>query len=344
MTALFKHLINGLGALFAQGLAPLLTPGILVDTPCYGSEAPHADTASALLQLAIYSQQWETCNFLFDQGADADYTPEALSDNSPRNKASDLLFQGGLGRDAAAARGDDEAVTTLLRFSANPNILDCQHAGPASYAADRNHTVCARILLAAGADPDPTIPDGHKIGSHLNCAVRNATDPFLFKILLEYGANVDACGIDGQTSLIHAARADNVEFALILLECNANINVISTAGQTPLGTAIVSNSHGVLSLLLERWDQYYICPRLVGLQLLKMTAQYADLRTVSILLQTNHLRLKHDERYSTGDFDTLLHERLDVDKEMDLTFAELVAQVRTQAAQDMKLSHSTWKS
>lgn len=103
--------------------------------------------------------------------------------------------QDAMGRTAllwAAARGDDDKVTTLLRHKADPNIMDCQHAGPLSYAADRNNTTCARILLAAGADPDPEIPGGYKIGSPLNCAARNASDPLLIKVLLENGAKVDA--------------------------------------------------------------------------------------------------------------------------------------------------------
>ncbi|KAG5801091.1 hypothetical protein H9Q74_007553 [Fusarium xylarioides] len=366
--------ITALRALFAQGLA---SPVDISYTRGY-----------SLLRWAIYSQQWETCRFLFEQGADADYRPKAPSDNSPRNKATDLILQGGLGREAvdalsrisrredwleeqdlhpvhmivlglsgkdlvqelqahpdavddqdamgrtallwAAARGDDEAVTTLLRYKANPNAMDCQHAGPLSYAADRNHTVCSRILLAAGADPDPVILGGYRIGSPLNCAARNATDPLLVKSLLEYGANVDACGVDGRTSLTHAARTDNVEFALLLLEYNANINAISADGQTPLTTAIVNNSHGVLILLLDRWEHYSVCPRLAGPHLLKTTALYADLRTMRILLQTNHFRLKHDEIYSKGDFDALLRQRLNVDEEMVQTFAEMVTIFRTQ--------------
>ncbi|UKZ59996.1 uncharacterized protein TrAtP1_001284 [Trichoderma atroviride] len=251
--------------------------------------------------------------------------------------------QDAMGRTAllwAAARGDDEAVTTLLHSSANPNIMDCQHAGPVSYAADRNHALCTRILLAAGADPDPIIPGGYKIGSPLNCAARNASDPLLIKALLEYGANVDACGIDGRTPLIHAARTDKVEFAHLLLEYNANINAISSAGQTPLTTAIANNSHEVLGHLLERWDQYSICPRLAGPHLLKITAEYADLETMLILRETNHFRLKYDEKYSAGDFDTLLRQRLDVDEEIEETFAELMGLVRAQVVPQSEYSGS----
>lgn len=378
-----KGNIDALKALFAQGLA---SPTDISDTRGY-----------SLLRWAIYSQQWETCRFLLDQGADADYRPRALSDSSPRNKASDLLFQGGLGREAvdaltriscredwleeqnlpllhkiilgisgrdlvqelqehpgsvndqdamgrtallwAAARGDDEAVTTLLHFNANPNIMDCQHAGPVSYAADRNYTICTRILLAAGADPDPTIPGGYKIGSPLNCAARNVDDPLLIKILLEYGANVDACGVDGRTPLIHAAKTDNAEFAKLFLQYNAKVNAISTAGQTPLTTAIVNNSHGVLSFLLQRWDQYSVCPRLMGPHLLKFTAQYADLQTMSIL-KTNHSRLQYDERYSAGEFDTFLNQRIDVTKEIEQTFAELMTLICGQGVRQCEYSGS----
>ncbi|OAQ99079.1 hypothetical protein LLEC1_06479 [Akanthomyces lecanii] len=395
-----NYTINGnvkaLKALFGQGLA---SPVDVSDTRGY-----------SLLRWAIYSQQWETCRFLYAQGADADYRPKASSDNSPRNKASDLLLQGGLGSEAtealsqisrredwledqnlpllhkivlgisggelvqelrqnpavvnnqdamgrtallwAAARGDDETVATLLHFKADPNIMDCQHAGPVSYAADRNHTVCARMLLAAGADPDPIIPGGYKIGSPLNCAARNAQDPLLIRVLLEHGADVNACGVDGRTSLIHAARTDNVEFAQVLLEYNANINAVSSARQTPLTTAIVHNSHSVLSLLLERWHHYSVCPRLAGPNLLKITAQYdgspsssattlganvtfclADLETMLILCDTDHLRLKHDEKYTTGDFETLLDQRPDLNEKMKRVYMDLMATVRAQVVQ-----------
>ncbi|KAF5538979.1 hypothetical protein FNAPI_10943 [Fusarium napiforme] len=323
------------------------------------------------------------------RGADADYRPKALSDNSPRNKATDLMLQGGLGREAvdalsrisrredwleeqdlnpvhmivlglsgkdlvqelqanpeavddqdamgrtailwAAARGDDDAVTTLLRFKANPNAMDCQYAGPLSYAAGRNHPVCAQILLAEGADPNPVIPEGYRIGSPLNCAARNATDPLLVKALLEYGAKVDTCGVDGRTSLIHAARTDNVKFAQLFLENHANVDAISTNCQTPLMTAIVNNSHGVLSLLLDKREQNSV-HRLAVPRLLETTAQYADLKTMRILLQADHSSVEHTEAYSTGDLDALLCQRRDVDEEMVQIFAQLLKLFRTQAS------------
>ncbi|KAL9023987.1 MAG: hypothetical protein Q9196_006840 [Gyalolechia fulgens] len=77
----------------------------------------------------------------------------------------------------AAARGHVHNVALLLGAGANPNLLDVQFTSAVSYAAERDHTVCIRLLLEAGADPDPPLPEGIKVGSGLNCAARNATDP-----------------------------------------------------------------------------------------------------------------------------------------------------------------------
>ncbi|KAH7176305.1 ankyrin repeat-containing domain protein [Dactylonectria macrodidyma] len=222
----------------------------------------------------------------------------------------------------AAARGNNDVVTTLLHFNANPDIMVYQHSGPVSYAADRNYTVCARILLAAGADPDPTILGGYKIGSPLNCAACNANDLLLIKTFLEYGANVDACGVDGRTPCIHAARTNNVDFAQVLLEHNANINTISTAGQTPLTTAI-----------------YSVCPRLMGPNLQNVTTQYADLQTLTIL-QNEPLRLKHDKKYSTDDSLYLSSSTARYGQRNEADFWQLMALVRALAARQSEHAES----
>ncbi|KAI1386841.1 ankyrin repeat-containing domain protein [Hypoxylon trugodes] len=378
VTFAMKGDIEGLKSLFRRGLA---SPVDVSDTRGY-----------SLLRWALYSNQYRTCQYLVYAGADPDYRPKALTDNSPRNKASDIILQGGLSRETvealscmtsdsewieeqnfprihklvtglmigdlaeeltkhpeavnaqdamgrtpllwAAARGDEDAVVTLLNFGADPNIIDVQWSGPVAYSADRNHTACTRILLEAGAETDVKLPPGYKIGSPLNCAARNASDPLLIKTLLDFGAKVDACGVDGRTALIHAARINRPDFALLLLEHNADINAVSTAGHTPLTTAIMCNSHEVLKLLLDRWQDYNDCPRLKGPHLLKITAQYADLETVMILSTTNHFKLKYDMNYSTGDFETLLGERHDADEKLVKAFSDFLSIIREQLSDE----------
>ena len=228
----------------------------------------------------------------------------------------------------AACRGDDRAIVTLLSHGAEVNTLDVQHSGVVGHAADRNYATCVRLLLEAGADPDIASAHGHKVGNPLNVATRNASNPLVLKTLLDFGADVDSSGIDGMTGLIHAARRDNTSFATLLLEYGANINATSAAGQTPLTTAVAYNSHNVLRLLLDRWFEYSECPRLTGPHLLRIVALYADIETISILTDTDHLHLKYDSSYALGDFVNCLSERPDATEKLILAFDGLMGVIK----------------
>lgn len=239
---------------------------------------------------------------------------EAIADNSDSIDVPDAM-----GRTPllwAAARGDHQAVQILLDHNADPNVMDMYLAPPVSYAADRGHTLCVKLLLEAGAVAEPILPPGIKLGSPLNCAARNSKDPTLLKYLLTYGAQVDGTGVDGNTALTHASRTDNVRFAVLLLDYNADLNAANINEQTPLTTAIMYNSHGVLELLLEHWEEFSTCPRLKGPNLLEITALYADVETVNLLAKTNHFKLKYDADYSLRDFAKRLTERVDITDEL----------------------------
>ncbi|KAI9696670.1 MAG: hypothetical protein M1820_008044 [Bogoriella megaspora] len=239
----------------------------------------------------------------------------------------DIDTQDAMGRTPllwAAARGDERAVMMLLAYGADTNLMDMQLAGPVSYAADQDHATCVRLLLEAGADPDPEIPGGFKVGSPLNCAARNATDPMVLKNLLDFNADIEASNVDGKTPLIHVARTGNVKFALLLLEYGADINAVSSTEQTPLTTAITYNNHDILQLLLDRWFEYSECPRLKGPHLLSIVATYADLKTVNILATTDHLKLKYDKDYSTTGFESLIKERFSSNEKLVVAFDNLL--------------------
>ena len=227
----------------------------------------------------------------------------------------------------AAARGNHRHVALLLGAGADPNLMDVQFTSAVSYAAERDHTVCVRLLLEAGADPDPPLPEGVKVGSGLNCAARNATDPLVMKLLLDFGADVEASGVENTTPLIHAAQKDKANFAILLLEYGANINATTALGQTPLTTAITHNSHKVLQLLLDRWFEYRECPRLQGTHWLQIAAMYADIATIEILKRTDHFALSYDRSSIAADFATLLHKRWDASEKLSVAFEELIHQL-----------------
>ncbi|KAI4157520.1 MAG: hypothetical protein LQ342_008229 [Letrouitia transgressa] len=360
--------MEGLKDLFRSGLA----------SPCDVSTT----RGYSLLRWAMYGKQYQTCKFLFNTGADADYRPLAASDNSPRNKAHQFLLMGGLSHEDvealrcltqgddfieeqnytllhkiilglsmanleeeiclhpeqintadvmgrtplawAACRGDERAIVTLLSHGAEVNTIDIQYSGVVGHAADRSYVTCVRLLLEAGADPDIAAVHNHKVGNPLNVAARNASDPLVLKTLLDFGADVESSGIDGMTALIHAARRDNAAFATLLLEYGANINATSKSGQTPLTATVTYNSHNVLKLLLDRWFEYSECPRLSGPNLLQIAAIYADVETITILTNADHLHLKYDSSYALGDFRSRLRHRTDASEKLILAFEELM--------------------
>ncbi|KAM7193002.1 Ankyrin repeat-containing domain protein [Rhypophila sp. PSN 637] len=240
----------------------------------------------------------------------------------------DINVQDSMGRTPlawAAARGDAQAVATLLSYGADPNIMDIQISGPLSNAAAQGHTICVELLLEAGADPDPIPPKGVKKGSPLSVASRNSTDTTLLKRLLDFGADPNTLTAEDQTPLFHATRNDNASFAILLLEHGANINALATTGETPLTTAIRCNSHNTLRLFLDRWSEYTVCPRLRGPNLLEIAALYGDCETLAILADTNHLRSKQDKNYTLADFKSLLRQRVDVTEELIFAFDKLLS-------------------
>lgn len=224
----------------------------------------------------------------------------------------------------AAARGDDRAVVTLLSFGANPNGMDKKLNTPLTLASNQGHTVCARLLLEAGARADPILPPGVKFGSPLNCAARNANDPLLIKTLLDFDADVEARGVDGRTPLLHAARGKPLTFAKLLLDYGANINATAKDGRTPLTTTIIYNNHDVLHLLLDRWFEYTECPRLKGPHLLDLVVEHADVETMTIIMNAKHLQLRRDNDYVLERFADQLNSRLDLTDELVTAFRKLL--------------------
>ncbi|KAK7455452.1 B-cell lymphoma 3-encoded protein [Colletotrichum acutatum] len=340
-----------LKSLFGQGLA---SPRDVSSTRGY-----------SLLRWALYGQQYETCKFLMSAGADPTYKKllkilrliaEGSDFNERQNFArihkivlglcigdleeeirqdpNSLDFPDGTGRTAlqwAAARGDERAVVTLLSWGADPNNMDKKLNTPLTLAANQNQSVCVRLLLEAGALPDPELPPSVTFGTPLNCAARNAPDPVLMKTLLDFNAKIEASGVDGVAPLLHVARGNSAAHAMLLLEYGADINATSKAGQTPLTAAIQYNNHSVLKLLLERWFDYNECPRLKGPNLLETVARYADVETILLLTAAEHLRSYPDKTYILDHYKEVIDGRNDSSDELSVAFDELLSVLKMEA-------------
>ncbi|KAL2040577.1 hypothetical protein N7G274_006556 [Stereocaulon virgatum] len=224
----------------------------------------------------------------------------------------------------AASRGEGRAVALLLEAGADPDVFDIYGNGAVTYAAEGDHSVCVRLLLEANAELIPVLPTGVKLLGAVNHTTRYASKVSSLKQLLDAGAEVEPSTVEGWTPLINAARLDKVDFARLLLDYGADINATSTLGQTPLTTAITYNSHNILRLLLDQWRKFSTCPRRLGPNLLQIAALHADIETINILTASEHLNSRSDRICIVGDFETRLHERLDVTDELVARFEELV--------------------
>ncbi len=75
----------------------------------------------------------------------------------------------------------------------------------------------------------------------------------MMKILLANGADVNPADNDGNTALIHGAKADhgNSEMAQLLLDHGANVNAANKEGNTALMCAIDKSHSEIVDVLLK---------------------------------------------------------------------------------------------
>jgi ankyrin repeat protein len=141
----------------------------------------------------------------------------------------------------AAERGDRAGVEALLR-SASAAVLINQ---PAAYgmtalhfAAEANDLELARLLLAAGADPN--LGNLYEI-TPLWLAATNRS-PAMTKLLLAHSADAGLAMAHGETALMAAARSGDSESIRLLLAAGADPNPSeSKHGETAMMWAAAEN-------------------------------------------------------------------------------------------------------
>ena len=244
-------------------------------------------------------------------------------------------------------RGDDRSVATLLSYGADPNIVDKKHESALSCCCVTGKTVCARLLLEAGAHTKVILPPGVGKSSPLMCAGQYpGNDPFLLKTLIEFGADVNARNPEGETAVHKIAQFTTAAHARILLENNADLNIYDKNGKRPLIMAIIHNNHSVLQLLLDFWFKYTSCPRQHGPGLLHYVASYANATTISMIASAEHVMLHPDKVLASGKSELeTVQQRPDADEKLLDAFEDLLRTIRrekmrkTFAALEASLPH-----
>ena len=140
-----------------------------------------------------------------------------------------------------AAESDPSLATR--RFAGN-NLLH--------FAAGAGCLEIVMLLLRLGTDPNI---EGRGQHTPLYCVANECasqTGPEVVRVLVQAGADVNACGVTRATALHMAARRGHVETARALLDCGAAVNARDRKGDTPLQRAINCRKNEVSQLLRER--------------------------------------------------------------------------------------------
>lgn len=218
-------------------------------------------------------------------------SPKPLVDELLENPNAVSLTdaQGRTALDWATSRAQLDDMRLLIACGSNPNTMDITGRTTVLHAVDSHNIQALRIVLEAGAEPDPQMPKGLFRSSPVTAASFGGLAEMI-KLLAQFGAKIDAANPEGRTALQAVAVTQNVECAAILLQYGADMDHVSRNGCTPLMTAIIHNKHAVLRVFLS--EKYASRP--MGSQLLPIIAQHADSETMSILASSHSFDLNGD--------------------------------------------------
>ena len=194
------------------------------------------------------------------------------------------------------------------------------------HAVDSHNDEAVRILLKAGADPNPKVSEGQFRSSPLKAASFGGRAEMV-KLLLQFGAEINAHNPEGQTALHAAVIAQKVECADILLQWGASLEDVACNGRVPFTTAIIHNSHAVLKLFIESRYEHATAAH-IGAQAMAVIARHADAETMSIVASSLQLKLSlGTSRDGLATNRETLRQRGDYDEKQAHAFEELLLSI-----------------
>ncbi|XP_033213964.1 serine/threonine-protein phosphatase 6 regulatory ankyrin repeat subunit A-like [Belonocnema kinseyi] len=173
----------------------------------------------------------------------------------------------------AVMKNNPSLVRYLLEHQADVNALTVAGRTPLHYAACIGNIEVVKMLLEAGADVNSRKCRNNITPLHEACGgslkreallsgsvldykekskFRNILNEEIIKLLLEYGADIEAARGHDRFTAFHDACAGSLTTANLLLKFGANIHALDTYGQTALHSASHANKLDVVDFLLNK--------------------------------------------------------------------------------------------
>jgi len=151
----------------------------------------------------------------------------------------------------AAELNKPKAVAFLIKNNAKINEPNDNGETPLYIAMNKGHDIVAGILLSKSEDPQGDANWKNKIGTPiLHLATING-NPAIIRVLINFGAEVNATDYMDNTALCIAAELGHVEAIRALIQNNADVSHQNMKGDTPLMLAAANKNDEAATLLLE---------------------------------------------------------------------------------------------
>jgi ankyrin repeat protein len=237
----------------------------------HAETTPSSKTLNADLFNAVEAGDYQKSEVLLKAGAD----PNKLT-----------RYRDQTATHVAASRGDVSLLRLLKNSGASLDLsFPPRNDTPLFLAAINGHPQAVSFLLENGADIKKFMGHQHYTVLHLAAGEPRTDDnTAVLKILIKYGANVNAVADNGESVLdvaINSGNAKNVEF---LLKSGADPEHIGVAGVTPITYAVLGENINILRMLLKRRVSLYKIHQVYGFAPLHFAAEKGNLEAVKLLL------------------------------------------------------------